>query len=120
MRKTTDRQKIHEWIIENPILEDTEETLSEIFGIAMECKEYLPELYLEQAYSYAVIKYVNNHSSVTLTKDWEKLGYTDEQAKELEILSNISDDFSDIEYNGVDKMLQETMRKYERENESGI
>lgn len=51
-------------------------------------------------------------------KDWKKLGYSYEQSEELERLSHIGNDMGDIDVHVVDKMLQETMRKYELEKEN--
>lgn len=51
-------------------------------------------------------------------KDWKKLGYSYEQSEELERLSRIGDDMGDIDVYIADKMLQETMRKYELEKEN--
>lgn len=53
-------------------------------------------------------------------EDWKKIGYSDEQAKELERLSHISDDMGDIDAHVADKILQETMKKYEVEKENNI
>ena len=53
-------------------------------------------------------------------KDWKKLGYSYEQSEELERLSHIGDDMSDIDVHVADKMLQETMRKYKSEKENNI
>ena len=51
-------------------------------------------------------------------KDWKKLGYSYEQSEELERLSRIGDDMGDIDAHVADKILQETMRKYELEKEN--
>ena len=51
-------------------------------------------------------------------KDWKKLGYSYEQSEELERLSHIGYDMGDIDVHVVDKILQETMRKYELEKEN--
>ena len=51
-------------------------------------------------------------------EDWKKLGYSYEQSEELERLSHIGDDMGDIDVHVADKMLQETMRKYELEKEN--
>ena len=51
-------------------------------------------------------------------RDWKKLGYSNEQSEELERLSRIGDDMGDIDVYIADKMLQETMRKYELEKEN--
>ena len=51
-------------------------------------------------------------------KDWKQLGYSDKQSEELERLSHIGDDMGDIDVYIADKMLQETMRKYELEKEN--
>lgn len=48
--------------------------------------------------------------------DWKKLGYTDEQSEELEKLSKIGNDMGDIDAHVADKILCETMKKYEKEN----
>lgn len=53
-------------------------------------------------------------------EDWNKLGYSDEQAKELERLSQISDDIGDIDAHVTDKILRETIKKYEAEKENNI
>ena len=53
-------------------------------------------------------------------EDWKKLGYSYEQSEELERLSRIGDDMGDIDVHIADKMLQETMRKYELEKEKNI
>ena len=53
-----------------------------------------------------------------LVEDWEKIGYSYEQSEELERLSRIGDDMGDIDVYIADKMLQETMRKYELEKEN--
>ena len=51
-------------------------------------------------------------------KDWKKRGYSYEQSEELERLSRIGDNMGDIDVHIADKMLQETMRKYELEKEN--
>ena len=53
-------------------------------------------------------------------RDWKKLGYSNEQSEELERLSHIGDDMSDIDVHVADKMLQETMKKYKAEKENNI
>ena len=49
---------------------------------------------------------------------WKELGYTDEQAEELERLSKIGGDIDKVKSPNVEKMLHETMMKYEKENKS--
>ena len=46
-------------------------------------------------------------------EDWKKLGYSDEQAKELERLSHIGDDIGDIDTHVVSQTLSEVMKKYQ-------
>ena len=55
-----------------------------------------------------------------LVEDWKKIGYSYEQSEELERLSRIGDDMGNIDVYIADKMLQETMRKYELEKENYI
>lgn len=53
-------------------------------------------------------------------EDWKRIGYSDEQAKELERLSRIGNDMGDIDAHVADKILQETMKKYEVEKGNNI
>ena len=54
-----------------------------------------------------------------MSKDnWKKLGYTDSQSEELERLSEIGNDMVDIDVHVADKVISETMRKYEKENKT--
>ena len=54
-----------------------------------------------------------------MSKDsWKKLGYTDSQSEELERLSEIGNDMGDIDAHVADKILRETMKKYEKENKA--
>lgn len=49
--------------------------------------------------------------------DWKKLGYTDEESEELERLSMLGG-AGDIDAHVADKILRETMKKYELEKEN--
>lgn len=52
-------------------------------------------------------------------EDWKRIGYSDEQAKELERLSRIGNDMGDIDTHVADKILQETMKREELEKYIG-
>lgn len=46
-------------------------------------------------------------------KEWRKLGYIEEQSKELEVLSTIdNEDIKDIDSDTATKTLSEAMKKY--------
>ena len=54
-----------------------------------------------------------------MSKDnWKKLGYTDSQSEELERLSEFGNDMGNIDVHVADKVINETMRKYVKENKT--
>lgn len=64
----TDRQQFKQWISESSLIDNSEETLTKIFAIAINHKKTHPDWSLKSLYSYAYVTYVNKF----LLKDLEK------------------------------------------------
>lgn len=52
----TNRQQFRQWLQEDKILNDSEETLTEMFKIAMDYRKTHPDLRLKSLYTYARLK----------------------------------------------------------------
>ena len=68
MKKLTERQQIQQWLREDPVLDDSDSTVSDIFTITMKYMESYHETTLVQAYAYAYITYIDKTFTKSIGK----------------------------------------------------